>query len=142
MSNKFKGRAEVDPDNPRAFGMCDRCKFQYNLYMLTWQYRYAGPKLLRKNILVCPTCLDDIAQFERTIILPVDPPSLYNARPENYAIDEADLIYSFDGQIVNSTDNQNLIVYNTSATATPIDETVLTLDGQTVLTIDGMEAII
>lgn len=89
MALRYKGRAEVDPENPRAFGMCDRCRFQYNLYMLTWQYDWVGPRILRKNILVCPTCKDELAEFRRTLILPVDPPPLVYTRPEPYDIDEA-----------------------------------------------------
>jgi hypothetical protein len=88
MALRYKGRAEVDPENPRAFGMCHRCRFQYNLHTLVWQYDYQGVGIVKKNLLVCPSCLDELAQFKRTIIVPVDPPPLYFTSPENYDIDE------------------------------------------------------
>lgn len=89
MALRYKGRAEVDPENPRAFGICNRCGFQHNLYMLNWQFAWMGPKIIRKNILVCSMCMDDLAEFMRTAILPIDPPPLFNVRPEPYDIDEA-----------------------------------------------------
>jgi hypothetical protein len=89
MALRYKGRATLDPENPRAFGMCHRCRFQYNLSDLAWQYDWFGPKIVRKHLLVCPTCMDELAHFKRTIVIPADPPPLFFTSPEPYSIDEA-----------------------------------------------------
>jgi hypothetical protein len=81
------GHAQVDPNNPRAFGICDRCGFQYNLHKLQWQYQWAGTMLVNRQFLVCDTCLDTPQPQLRAIILPPDPMPIFNARPEPYAID-------------------------------------------------------
>jgi hypothetical protein len=41
--------------------------------------------MVKKNILVCHTCMDRAQQQLRSIILPGDPPPILNPRPENYA---------------------------------------------------------
>lgn len=83
-----KGRAQVNPQSPRAFGSCDRCGFLYNLVNLNWQYNYAGIGLINKRIKVCCICLDKPSEFLKTIILPADPVSVDQPRPEPYALDE------------------------------------------------------
>jgi hypothetical protein len=49
---------------------------------------WRGTSIENLRILVCETCLDVPQRQLGAIILPVDPPSIRNARPENYAIDE------------------------------------------------------
>ena len=55
---------------------------------LQWQHDWAGTKLINKRILVSADELDEPQQQLRTVVLPVDPPSIMNARPEGYFIDE------------------------------------------------------
>jgi len=87
---RYHGRAEVNPDNPHAFGVCDRCGFWYNLKDLVWQYEYEGGSTpINKHILVCTrTCLDNLNFQFALQILPPDPPPLYNTRPETFSLDE------------------------------------------------------
>jgi len=80
--------ASTDRSAPRAWATCDRCGFIYNHYKLSWQYDWAGPQLINKRFLVCPRCLDVPQENLRTIVIPPDPPPIYNARPEPYSIDE------------------------------------------------------
>ena len=47
------GRARVDPQNPEAFAVCDRCGFRRNHADLEWQHQYAGNQLVNRRILVC-----------------------------------------------------------------------------------------
>ena len=56
---------------------------------MVWQWDWAGTGLIRKNILISKDELDEPQRQLGTIILPVDPPPIMNARPEPYAIDEA-----------------------------------------------------
>lgn len=89
MAFRAHGRASVDPSNPRAWGTCNRCGMNYNLCNLSWQFDWAGAALINKGLLVCDHCLDDPSPWLRTIVLPADPPPVINARPEPYAVDEA-----------------------------------------------------
>jgi hypothetical protein len=88
------GRASVDPSNPACWASCDRCGLLYNLNALSWQLEWAGPSLINKRLLVCSKCLDTPNPQLRALVLPPDPPPIFNARPEPYSIDE-DGIYAF-----------------------------------------------
>lgn len=103
--------SETDIDNPRAWGTCDRCGFIWNLHRLTWQWDYRGsPNLINTRILVCEKCYDTPQPQLSPVILEPDPPPLYNARPEAYAIDETSWMATeptFDGPLPQaSTQNQ------------------------------------
>ena len=89
MPYRPHGKAEVNPYYPRAFAICNRCGALYNSFKLNWQFQWMGDKLQNKWVQVCETCMDDPSIFLRQIILPPDPPSIYQPRPEPYAIDEA-----------------------------------------------------
>lgn len=81
--------APVDPDSPSAWGSCDRCGFLWPLKDLQWQYEYRGSSIPQNTrILVCPHHLDPPNVQFAPYILPPDPPPIFNARPENYALDE------------------------------------------------------
>lgn len=81
------GRARVSVSNPQAHAICDRCGFRYNHIDLKWQFEWRGPKLQNIRRLVCQRCLDKPQENIRTIILPPDPVSIQNARPEDYVAD-------------------------------------------------------
>jgi len=82
------GRAQTNPSNPRAFGVCDRCGIWYNHDNLNWQFDWAGASLINKRILVCNTCNDIPQEQLRTIIIPADPLPVSNPRTENFSTDE------------------------------------------------------
>ncbi len=89
MAYRPHGRARVDPEWPQAFAICDRCGKQYNLRDLQWQFQWQGSALQNKRILICEDCHDRPSMFLRAIIVPADPPPVFNARAEPYDIDEA-----------------------------------------------------
>lgn len=89
MAWRFHGRARVDPNNPQAFAVCDRCSFWYNHADLQWQYEWRGDKLQNLRLLVCSDCLDVPFELNRPLHLPPDPEPIRNARPENFFVDEA-----------------------------------------------------
>jgi hypothetical protein len=111
MAYRWKPRyAEVDADNPQAWATCDRCGFVWNLYRLTWQYDYRGTSQLQNiRILVCPPCYDTPNPQMAPVILPVDPPPIFNARPEPYTVDEASWLVTQDGDILDTQDGERLI---------------------------------
>lgn len=109
------GRASIDPSNPRALGICDRCGAMYNHHQLKWLYDWRGTKLQNLRFLVCDSCYDQYQQNgQRTIILPPDPIPIMNARPEQYVPDSNPLSaiganpsparWQFSGQIGNMTE--------------------------------------
>ncbi len=80
------GRAQISERAPRALAICERCQFMVNHDTLRWQMRWRGPRLQNIRLLVCPQCYDTPNENERIIVLPLDPPTIMNARPENYAL--------------------------------------------------------
>ena len=56
---------------------------------MRWQYDWAGTDLINKHVLVDINELDEPQRQLGGVIIPPDPPSVMNARPEPYAIDEA-----------------------------------------------------
>lgn len=78
----YRSDPPADPNNPRARGRCDRCDFVGFRDELRWEMRYAGDRLVRNGLLVCPRCLDVPQPQDRVIILPVDPEPVRDPRPE------------------------------------------------------------
>ena len=93
------GRAQVDPFSPRAFGVCDKCGFLYNLYQLQWQFDFVGPKLQNLRLLVCQPCYDTPQPQKKPIIIPQDPVPVKNARVESYAQAETNIRITEDDDV-------------------------------------------
>lgn len=81
------GRARVDPQAPSAFGLCDRCGFQYNLVDLHNQHEWAGNKLINLRVRVCDRCTDEPQAQLRTPHLPPDPEPVLDPRPAGLLVD-------------------------------------------------------
>lgn len=98
--------AEVDPDNPRAWGSCDRCSSIHNLDKLRWQFDYRGTSQMQNTrLLVCERCYDVPNPQFSPYILPPDPPPVLNARPFPYELSEADWLTTQDGDIITTQDD-------------------------------------
>lgn len=91
-------RAQTDPTHPQAWGTSDRNGMINNQKNLQWQYEFAGTGLINKRILVSPDEYDVPNRQLGTIILPPDPVSILNSRPEPYAIDEQTFRVTQTGQ--------------------------------------------
>lgn len=115
MAWRYHGRASVDPSRPKAFGICDRCGFLYNLRNLRWQFDFAGPVLQNLRILVCNHCYDKPQEQLKPVLLPPDPLPVPNARPMDYTTAETDWRVTQDGDI-RSTQEGDLRVVQSSAT--------------------------
>lgn len=99
MPWRYHGRAEVDPQRPEAWGVCDRCGIWYGLNDLNWQYQFAGVGLVNLNLLVCRPCMD-IPQPQLTaLIIPPDPEPIMDARPEYYSVDEHGPVQNLEAEI-------------------------------------------
>jgi len=102
--------AEVDPDNPRAWGTCDRCGFVCNLDKLQWQYSYLGTfEPQNTRFLVCGRCLDPLNAQDTPVILPPDPAPIFNARPEPYILDETSWLATQGGDVITAEDGDQFI---------------------------------
>lgn len=91
--------ADTNPESPRCWGTCDSCGMIYNLEKFSWQRQWSGMQLINLRYLVCDECYDIPNEQFRTIILPPDPPPVFNTRPEPYTIDETDWRVTEDDEI-------------------------------------------
>lgn len=91
--------AIVDPNNPQAFGQCDRCGFWFNLRDLQWQEEWGGTRIFNTRVLVCTgnNCLDVVQEQLRSIVLPPDPYPVLNARVPDFAYEEYTVMIAQDG---------------------------------------------
>lgn len=99
MPYRYHGRAQVNPQKPAAFAVCDYCGFLYNHNKLQWIYDFNGPVLQNLRFLVCRTCLDKPQEQKKPILLPPDPLPIQNARPMNYDAAETDYRTTSTGDI-------------------------------------------
>ena len=135
--------SETNPDDPRAWGVCDRCGRTWNLHRLQWQFAYQGSSQLQNTrFLVCETCYDVPNPQLSPVILSPDPPPLFNTRPEAYALDETNWLTTQDGDIIDTELGEDLIstVPNPSGLApdvadmtTESDDTIVTEDGNNLI---------
>lgn len=115
MSYRYHGRASVDSENPKAFGICDRCGFLYNLKELRWQFDFAGPVLQNLRILVCSPCYDKPQEQNKPVLLPPDPLPVPNARPQNYQDAEVNYLATQSELFIDTEDDENIVTPETSA---------------------------
>lgn len=86
---------------------------------MVFQYDFrGGSSPINTNILRCPRCLDDLSFQQKLLIIPPDPPTFYNVRPEPYAVDETNWITTQSGDIIDTQSGAPLItsVPNPSST--------------------------
>lgn len=77
------GFARVDPRNPVAFAICDRCGQRYNTSDLVWQFDWRGAQLQNLRIRVCRRkCLDVPQEQLRSYSPPADPVPVRDPRPD------------------------------------------------------------
>ena len=91
MAFRPHGHARVNPLDPRAFGVCDRCGRLFNLEDLHYQFEWAGTRLYNTHLRVCHYDLDKPFIFNRAVILPPDPEPVFDPRPENMTAEDDDL---------------------------------------------------
>jgi hypothetical protein len=78
------GRAVTNPQNPRAFGVCDDCGFWFNHYKLKYQWEWQGTTLVNLRFLKCQGCLDIPQPQLKARMAPLDPVPIADPRPENF----------------------------------------------------------
>ena len=124
-------RAATDPRRPQAWGTCDRSGFVTNQKKLQWQFEWSGTQLVNLRFLVTPDMYDKPNRQLGTIILPPDPVSILNARPEPYQFEERTYLVGQDGQQLYGQDGNPLLGDNLQ------DTPILTDDTATLELVDG-----
>lgn len=122
-----------------AWTTCDRCGLIDNQSRMQWQYDFqGGPVPINRNLLFCPRCLDGLRYQNQPIIIPPDPPPLFNTRPEPYAVDETNWLLTEDDEIIDTQSGEDIIVNqpnpSNEANTAPLIATV-DADGQSVGTL-------
>ena len=102
-------RARTNASAPRAWATSDRNGMIGNQENLQWQFEWRGTELFNTRILVYPDEYDTPQRQLGTIILPPDPVSILNARPEPYSIDEQTFLISQTGQQLYAQNGQALL---------------------------------
>ena len=95
----YPDKARINPNDPRRAAQCARCGDVHSLEDLVPQYQWAGLQLVNTNLYVCTSrpCLDMPAPFQRTIILPPDPPPTFLARQIGFPAEEQDYLIAEGG---------------------------------------------
>lgn len=109
MAWRFHGRARVSSRNPQAFAVCDSCGIWHNLVDLRWQFEWQGTKLQNQRFLVCNRCYDTPQPQLKARILPPDPVPVFNARPENFSVDEVTSLVTNSGLQLVTNDGSQLV---------------------------------
>lgn len=99
--------AEVDAENPQAWGQCDRCGFIWPRHKLQWQMAYQGASQPQNTrFLVCPNHIDPLNPQDSPIILSPDPVPVMNARPgATDTFGEASYLITDDGSLLVTDDD-------------------------------------
>ena len=83
MSRWPKDHAEIDPFNPRAVALCDRCGRVWNRDVLQWRFQWQGMTTVNTGFLECPKCWCPPDNHARAYRIPPDPLPVNQPRPIN-----------------------------------------------------------
>lgn len=93
-----------------AWTSCDRCGILDNQSNMQFQYDFLGGSVPQNTgYLVCPRCVDGLRWQNSLLIIPPDPPPLFNTRPENYTVDETDWLTTQDDEIIDTQSGEEFI---------------------------------
>lgn len=108
-----------DVRRPNSLATCDRCGFIYNRNHLKWQYDWAGLKEMNRGVLVCQKCMDTPQAQLKTIQIPIDPVSIMNPRPGEFA----DMVIESSPDVFATVAPSQIVVESTTSGATIGDRT-------------------
>jgi hypothetical protein len=102
-----------------AWVTCDVCGFIWSMCDMSFQYDFLGGSTpVSTHVLKCPKCINDLRWQAKLIIIPPDPPPLFNTRPETYTIDETNFLTTQDGDIIDTESGKSYI----TSVANPADD--------------------
>lgn len=89
---------------------CSTCGFLWNGSDMVFQYDFrGGSSPINTQVLRCPRCVDDMSFQQKLLIIPPDPPTFYNVRPETYAVNETNWLTTESGDIITTESNEPII---------------------------------
>lgn len=92
---------------------CDRCGMLDNGLRMQFQFDFKGGAAPQNaGLIVCDRCQDDFNFQQKLLIIPPDPPTFYNVRPETYAVNETNWLTTTDGQEIITTESDEPIITN------------------------------
>jgi hypothetical protein len=133
--------SETDSTAPRAYATCERCGFIWNLFRMQWQYEWRGVRLENTRHIVCPRCEDSPNRQLGTVFLTPDPVPVFNARPEQYYVEEQTYRVTQNGQIRYQMDGLPRLQSNLQSGSTP-DQTLATEPYQQGVLTDSQQNIL
>lgn len=78
-----------------------RCGFVSSANRMQFQFAFRGGSTpINTRLIVCDICLDDLDNQQSLLVIPPDPPAMFNTNPENYAVDETNWLATSDGDIL------------------------------------------
>lgn len=78
-----------------------RCGFVSSANRMQFQFAFRGGSTpINTRLIVCDICLDDLDNQQSLLVIPPDPPAMFNTNPENYAVDETNWLATEDGNIL------------------------------------------
>ena len=125
------GHAQVDPQRPSAFAICDQCGFLFNRSALRWETEYYGKEVRRTGHLVCNACFNLPNPTLRPVKLPADPDPVWQPRsePTFYGVITADMIkYTADSDLYTADNWAPYVVVTADTNLYSADETAVTAD--------------
>lgn len=112
---------------------------------MQWQYDFLGGSVPQnRQLLLCPRCLDALRWQAKLIIIPPDPPPIFNTRPETYTVDETNWLVTDDGSVITTEGSDPIItsVPNPGDPAPSANESpVVEQAAVQVTTEDGLEIV-
>ncbi len=101
MSVRAKPKYASRDAHAGPWTVCSDCGLQWSQKDMQFQYDYVGgPTPINLMYLRCPRCVAPLTEQRRLLIIPPDPPPLFNTRPENYYVDEARFLLTEDLDII------------------------------------------
>lgn len=89
---------------------CSDCGFNWNLSDLQFQFDFRGGATpVNTGWLRCPRCITPYTYQKKLIIIPPDPPPIFNTRPEPYGVDEVNWLVTDDDSILTTAADEPFI---------------------------------
>lgn len=126
-----------------AWTTCDRCGFISNQSDMQFQYDFlGGPTPQNTGYLYCPRCIDGLRFQNKLLIIPPDPPPIFNTRPEPYTVDETSWLETENNEIILTEDGNSVITQVPNPDGSAVNTAKMSTEGEVNITTEDGSAII
>lgn len=106
---------------------CPQCGLIWNLCDMQFQFDFQGGVApINTNLLRCPKCITPLTWQRQLIVIPPDPPPIFNTRPEPYTVDETNWLTTQDYDIFETVDGSEEYITSMPNPATAGNTSYLT----------------